>query len=98
MQDERPELYPMERQIPDNHLVKAILTTIFCCLPLGVVAIVFAAQVNSTAASGNLEEAYRLSEKANTWGNASLIVGLVVAIIGAILQFAAGVTLYGAGG
>ena len=29
-----------------NHLVWAILVTIFCCLPFGIVSIVYAAQVN----------------------------------------------------
>ena len=33
-----------------NYLVQAILTTIFCCLPFGIVAIVFAAQVNGKLA------------------------------------------------
>ena len=32
---------------PPNHLVWAILSTLFCCLPLGIASIVFAAQVNS---------------------------------------------------
>ena len=35
-----------------NYLVQAILVTIFCCLPAGVVAIVFAAQVNGKVARG----------------------------------------------
>ena len=32
-------------QVPNN-LVWAILTTLFCCLPAGIVSIVYAAQVN----------------------------------------------------
>ena len=31
---------------PPNNLVWAILSTLFCCLPLGIVSIVYAAQVN----------------------------------------------------
>ena len=38
-----------------NYLVHAILCTLFCCLPLGIVAIVYAAQVNTKAAAGDIE-------------------------------------------
>jgi len=67
----------MNPQEVPNHLVKAILVTLFCCLPLGVVAIVFAAQVNTQVQAGNLDEARRLSKQANTWGNVGLACGLV---------------------
>lgn len=30
-----------------NYLIESILVTLLCCLPLGIPAIVFAAQVNS---------------------------------------------------
>ena len=48
---------PPPSNIP-NYLVQAILVTIFCCLPFGIVAIVFAAQVNSALAAGNYEAAF----------------------------------------
>ncbi len=32
---------------PDNNLVWAILVTVFCCLPLGIVSIVKSSQVNT---------------------------------------------------
>ena len=32
-----------------SHIAPAILCTLFCCLPFGIVAIVYAAQVNSKA-------------------------------------------------
>lgn len=32
---------------PDNNLVWAILSTVLCCLPLGIVAIIKSTQVNS---------------------------------------------------
>jgi hypothetical protein len=38
---------------PDNYLVWAILSTLFCCLPLGVASIVFAAQVDGKYNSGD---------------------------------------------
>ena len=45
-----------------NHLVWAILSTLFCCLPLGIVSIVFAAQVNGKLAAGDVAGALRLWE------------------------------------
>jgi len=33
--------------------VQAILCTLFCCLPFGIVAIVFAAQVDGKLAAGD---------------------------------------------
>ena len=36
-----------------NHLVFAILATLFCCMPFGIVAIVYAAQVNGKLGGGD---------------------------------------------
>ena len=60
-----------------NHLVWAILVTIFCCLPLGIVSIVYAAQVNSLVAAGNVSAARQASENAKMWAWISFAVGLV---------------------
>jgi len=49
---------------PKNYLVQSILVTIFCCLPLGVVGIVFAAQVNSKFAAGDVDGANQASADA----------------------------------
>ena len=50
-----------------NYLVPAILTTVFCCLPFGIVSIVYANQVNTFLAAGNLAAARDSSNKARTW-------------------------------
>lgn len=47
-----------------NYLIPAILSTIFCCLPLGVVSIIFATQVNSKVAAGDIAGAMEASKKA----------------------------------
>ena len=47
-----------------NHLVWAILVTLFCCLPLGIVAIVYAAKVDSLAAAGQYAQAQEAADKA----------------------------------
>lgn len=47
-----------------NYLIPAILSTVLCCLPLGVVSIIFATQVNSKVATGDIAGAMEASKKA----------------------------------
>ena len=60
-----------------NYLVQAILTTIFCCLPLGIVSIVYAAQVNGKVAAGDRAGALESSRNARMWAWISFGVGLL---------------------
>lgn len=64
-----------------NHLVWAILTTLFCCLPLGVVSIVFAAQVDGKRAAGDIAGARAASANAKLWAILSAVSGPVIAIL-----------------
>ena len=64
-----------------NYLVQAILVTLFCCLPFGIVAIVFAAQVNGKAQAGDIAGATEVSRKAKMWCWWAFGVGLAVQII-----------------
>ena len=76
-----------------NYLVQAILCTLFCCLPAGIVAIVYAAQVNSKLGMGDRAGAMQSSQNAKTWVWVSFGVGLGVAVIyGIIIVVAAGST------
>ena len=77
----------MENQRPENHLVKAILITLFCCLPFGIVAIINSSKVDSAFASGNIDEAQRLSNEADKWANYGLWTGLIVGVLYFILVF-----------
>jgi len=63
-----------------NYLVQAILTTIFCCLPLGIVSIVYAAQVNGNVAAGGRAGALESPAKARRWAWISFGVGIVLGI------------------
>lgn len=66
---------------PPNYLVWSILSTLLCCLPLGVVSIVYAAQVNSKYAGGDVAGARQSSEKAKKFAIWSAVAGLVVAVL-----------------
>jgi len=61
-----------------NHLVWAILSTVCCCMPLGIVSIVFAAQVNGKLAAGDIAGAQDSSDKAKKWAMWSAIAALVM--------------------
>ena len=69
---------------PPNHLVWAILSTLFCCLPAGVVAIIFAAQVDSKAMAGDMAGAQHASDQAKLWSWISA-GALLVIIVGYLL-------------
>ena len=62
---------------PPSHLVWAILSTFFCCIPIGVVSIVFGSQVSSKWATGDLEGARRASANARTWAIVSAVCGVI---------------------
>lgn len=71
---------PQAPYVP-NYLAQAILVTLFCCLPFGVVAIVYAAQVNGKLSAGAIQEATEASKNARTWCWVSFWVGLGIGII-----------------
>ena len=72
-------------QIP-NYLVQSILVTLCCCLPLGVVAIIFAAQVNTKLAQGDLAGAMDASQKAKLFCWIALGLGLVAILISVVFN------------
>lgn len=64
-----------------SHLVMAILATIFCCLPFGIVGIVFASQVSSKLAAGDYVGAQKASKSAAMWSWIAIALGLVGGIL-----------------
>src|SRR5271154_3257852 len=59
-----------------NYLVFAILVTVLCCLPAGIPAIVYAAQVNGKLQAGDIAGAQQASNNAKMWCWISAGVGL----------------------
>ncbi len=70
---------------PDSNMVWAILSTICCCLPCGIVSIVYASKVNSRYLTGDYLGAVEASSKAKTWAIVSLVLGLVWSTIYGII-------------
>lgn len=72
---------------PSNFLVWAILSTIFCCMPFGIVSIVYASKVDGLWYACNYREAQEASSKAFTWFWWSFATGLILNIIILVLYF-----------
>jgi hypothetical protein len=71
---------------PKNWLVESILVTILCCLIPGIVAIVYATQVNTKWNNGDYEGARRASRDAGLWTKISFFIGLGLLVLGILLS------------
>src|SRR5438874_6847794 len=67
-----------------NYLVLAIIS-LFCCLPLGIVAVIFAAQVNGKVAAGDMAGALDASKKAKMFSFIAIGLGLLGILIYVIM-------------
>ncbi len=67
--------------MPKTWLLESILATIFCCLPLGIVGIINAANVSSKYEAGDIEGAKKASAEAAKWTKYALIVGIIIAVL-----------------
>ena len=63
------------------HLGLAIVTTILCCLPLGVIGIVYASQVKAKLAAGDYAGAAAASSKAKTFSILGIVLGGIAIVI-----------------
>ncbi len=64
-----------------NNLIWAILSTLFCCLPLGIVSIVYATQVDGLRAAGDIAGARIAADKARFWAILSaVLVPIMIAL------------------
>jgi hypothetical protein len=85
---QQPPMYPAGYApgfVP-NYLWQSIVVTVLCCLPFGVVSIVYAAKVDSLLAQGDIVGATAASKSAKTWAIAAvaswgLMVGVYVIFV-----------------
>ncbi|MGI5845020.1 MAG: CD225/dispanin family protein [Candidatus Xenobium sp.] len=72
---------PAQTQAPGspvpNYLIPAVFSMLCCCLPFGVVSLVFAIQANTKAGAGLHEEAMRNANMAKIWLLVAIGVGLL---------------------
>jgi len=81
-------------QQPDSNLVWGILSTVLCCLPLGIVSIVYASKVSGLWAQGRYAEAQHASANAKKWAIWGAVAGVIVGIIYGIIAVAGGMSNY----
>jgi Interferon-induced transmembrane protein len=84
--------YPAQQ--PDSNLVWGILCTVLCCLPFGIVSIVYASKVSGLWTQGRYPEAQVAAANAKKWAIWGAVAGVVVGIIYTVIAFAGGMSNY----
>lgn len=72
-----PQTQPEQPECPPTNLVWAIIVTLLCCMPMGIVAILYAVKVNRRYQAGDFKGAERASETGAWWCIASIISSIV---------------------
>jgi predicted secreted protein len=83
-------MQPPMAQIP-NYMVQSVLATLFCCLPLGIVSIFKANEVNRKVAAGDYAGAMAASKANKTllWVSFGIgVVGTLIYVVAAIISAA----------
>ncbi len=76
---------------PNNFLVWAILSTLLCCMPFGIVSIVYATKVDSLWTTGQQSAAEEAAAKAKKWAIVAMASGLALVVVYVLLIVVAGV-------
>lgn len=70
---------------PDNYQVWAVLSTFFCCMPIGIMALMKSNQVDSLWSMGSYDEAIKVSEDVKKYLLIALVCGAVSIVAGLLL-------------
>ncbi|XP_072027070.1 proline-rich transmembrane protein 1-like [Amphiura filiformis] len=66
---------------PEDYLMFAIFTTVCCCLPLGIVAIIKSLDVRNRFMAGDLAGAHEAAQSSKRWSIAAIVVGIIFNIL-----------------
>lgn len=66
---------------PDSNMLWAILSTLFCCLPLGIVSIIYAAKVDGLYVSGDYKGAKEAADNAMKYAQYGAVCFFVLFIL-----------------
>ena len=82
--------------VPNNlvlAIIAAVVSFLFCCLPHGLVSVIFATQVNKKAQAGDIAGATQAAKNAKLWAIISiavsvvwLVISLVFGVLGSIMS------------
>lgn len=81
---------------PNNYMALAIFTTVCCCMPLGIVAIIKASKVNSLFYAKQYNAAILAANDAKKWSLIALIFGLAIGLIYLVIYSIYGIALFSA--
>ncbi|MBD5249760.1 MAG: DUF4339 domain-containing protein [Barnesiella sp.] len=76
-----------EQKMPSTYLAFAIIVTICCCIPTGIVAIIYSSKVSQAFYRGEFERAENLSNNALLWCLISLLLGLMCLPLTGMIQY-----------
>ena len=81
-----PQYQPAPASIP-NYMVMGILATLFC-LPMGALALNYAAKVNKLIAVGDIRGAMEASANAKKWSYISVGIGVAIILVAVLAMIA----------
>ncbi len=73
-----------------TYLAQSILVTLFCCLPFGVVAIVYAAQASGKLSAGDYYGASVAANNAKKWCLIGFFLGIIPIALGILASIMSG--------
>ena len=80
---------------PDNNLVWAIVSTVLCCWPLGIVSIIKSTKVNSLWTQGDFTGAQKSADDAKKWAIYSAVGAVIFWVLYIVLMVGLGVASNG---
>ncbi|XP_011668734.2 transmembrane protein 233-like [Strongylocentrotus purpuratus] len=75
------EMLRNTQAMPTDHLFFALFVTIFCCLPIGIVALIKSIQVKDKYKEGDYEGSLEASKSTKNWSIAGVIIGIIMLVI-----------------